>query len=438
MPHPINSSRRSPRRREHDVVPLPREHQVVVFPLHPPPRRVLVQHGFHLSGGLLAERQRTEPRAAHSLAPPPPVLLPLHPLDALLRQHVLHLPPDLRLVPPPLLAPLGQERVHGVVRDPEEVERRAQPPHHVTRREVRVLLHHHDQVWIERPEGLEQHGPERYRLREADRSRRLVRHGVQQHVAVHDERLAPVQDQLLHPELVHQGRERVGRRGGHHPEVHGHVSRAREVDQLRAELLVGHVEGWRRRAGRDVGDREPEDRGAFGAGGEHVDERGDLHAVRGTELDDMHDGEALGGLEDGGVGGRVAEAVPWREVDEAGELDGREAVHVERGRLGGDGGGDRLARAGPGRARDERAEERRREALVGVPIGRRDVVEHPQDLLRERGVVGLDGVRAVHQQLLHAAGAVEVVAEGDLGRRRREAPRPRAGRPRRADVEKQP
>jgi len=263
---------------------------------------------------------------------------------------------------------------------------------------------------------------------------------VQQHVAVDDERLRPVQDQLLHPELVHQGREGVGRRGGHHPEVHGHVARSREVDQLRAELLVGHVERWRRRAGRDVGDREPEDRWPLGAAGEHVDERGDLHAVRGAELDDVHDGEALDGLEDGGVGGRVAEAVPWREVDEAGELDGREAVHVERGRLdgGGDGGGDGLAGAGPGRARDERAEEGRREALVGVPVGRRDVVEHPEDLLRQRGVVGLDGVGAVHQQLLHAAGAVEV-AERDLGRRRREAAGPRAAcRPRRADVKEEP
>jgi hypothetical protein len=44
----------------------------------------------------------------------------------------------------------------------------------------------------------------------------------------------------------------------------------------------------------------------------------------------------------------------------------------------------------------------------------------------------------VHQQLLHAAGAVEV-AERDLGRRRREAPGPRAAcRPRRADVKEQP
>jgi len=262
---------------------------------------------------------------------------------------------------------------------------------------------------------------------------------VQQHVAVHHERLGPVQDQLLHAELVDQGRERVGRRGGHHPEVHGHVARSREVDQLRAELVVGHVEGWRRRAGRgDVGDREPKDRGALGAAGEHVDERRDLHAVRRAELDDMHDGEALDGLEDGGVGGRVPEPVPRREVDEAGELDGREPVHVQRGRLdrGRHGRGDRLARAGPGRARDERAEERGREPLVGVPIRRRDVVEHPQDLLRERGVVGLDGVGAVHQQLLHAAGAVEV-AERDLGRRRREAPRPRPC-PRRADVKEEP
>jgi len=46
------------------------------------------------------------------------------------------------------------------------------------------------------------------------------------------------------------------------------------------------------------------------AAGDGVDERGNLHAMREAEVDDVDDGETLGGFEDGGVGGGEAEAVP--------------------------------------------------------------------------------------------------------------------------------
>lgn len=59
---------------------------------------------------------------------------------------------------------------------------------------------------------------------------------------------------------------------------------------------------------------------------------------------------------------------------------------------------------GAGGAEEEGAEERGGEALVGVAIGRGDVVEDPKELLGESGVVGVDGVSAVGEELLHAGG----------------------------------
>ncbi|URE11967.1 hypothetical protein MUK42_36111 [Musa troglodytarum] len=100
---------------KHHIVPLPGEHQLLLLLLQPPAGCVLVEHALYLRGRLLREPRRPEPRSPHPLRPPPLRLHPFHSLQPLLRDHVLDLPPHPGLVPPPPLAPPGEERVHRVV-----------------------------------------------------------------------------------------------------------------------------------------------------------------------------------------------------------------------------------------------------------------------------------------------------------------------------------
>ena len=68
------------------------------------------------------------------------------------------------------------------------------------------------------------------------------------------------------------------------------------------------------------GHREADVRRPVVAVGEGVDEGRPLHAMRGAEVYDVHAFYPLEGLEDGAVGGQVAEAVEGRHVHEVGQV----------------------------------------------------------------------------------------------------------------------
>lgn len=115
-----------------------------------------------------------------------------------------------------------------------------------------------------------------------------------------------------------------------------------------------------------------------------------------AQVNDVDNGVPFHGLENGGVCGGESEPVPRREVDEAGELDDGEFMGVD-----GEVGlrsvhcGKQLETAAPGRTSDESSKKCAGEALVRVAVGGSNVVENPQDLLRQSSVVGLDRVGAV-------------------------------------------
>ena len=66
---------------------------------------------------------------------------------------------------------------------------------------------------------------------------------------------------------------------------------------------------------------------------------------------------------------------------------------------------------------DEGAEEAHGEPLVGVIVGRGDVVEDPKDWLGESGIVGFDGVGTVNEELLYAPRGVDQVVVGAATRK---------------------
>lgn len=138
---------------------------------------------------------------------------------------------------------------------------------------------------------------------------------MKHHVTVYNQGLSPVsfrrENHVLHPKVFDQVREPVFVTGRHHFEFHHHVLRSGEVDQLRAQFVVGEVEHRRDVCGGGgVGDGELDQRRDVVAGGDGVDEGGDLHAMRGAQVDDVNDGVAFGDFEDGGIGGGEAESVP--------------------------------------------------------------------------------------------------------------------------------
>lgn len=95
--------------------------------------------------------------------------------------------------------------------------------------------------------------------------------------------------------------------------------------------------------------------------------------------------------------------MPRRQVDEASKLDDGEPVSggVEAGLSVGH-GGEHLTGAVSGGAGDEGAEEGGGEALVGVAVGRGDVVENPEDLLSQSGVVAFNSISTVNKKLFCA------------------------------------
>ena len=102
-------------------------------------------------------------------------------------------------------------------------------------------------------------------------------------------------------------------------------------------------------------------------------------------------------LEYGPVGGHVTEGRPWAQLlePERGASRGLER-RVPVGR-----GGERAqrARAGGGEAREEALEEVGRQLLVHVAVRRRQLVEHPHELLHALAVAGGHGAGALQQQL---------------------------------------
>lgn len=135
-----------------------------------------------------------------------------------------------------------------------------------------------------------------------------------------------------------------------------------------------------------------------------------------AEVNNVNDRIPFNSFKNGGISGCESKPVPGGKVDEGGELDDGELVSVDgEVGLGVGHGGEELAAADTGGAGDEGAEKGAGEALVAVAVLRGDVVEDPEDLLGERGVVGFDGVGAVDKQLLHAIGVAEVGAEGFCG-----------------------
>jgi len=83
--------------------------------------------------------------------------------------------------------------------------------------------------------------------------------------------------------------------GRNHSEFHDDVSGPCEIDQLGAEFVVGEVEHRRDVSAGGIGNSEFNEGSDLVAAGDGVDERGNLHAMREAQVDDVDDGEALGG-----------------------------------------------------------------------------------------------------------------------------------------------
>ncbi|GER30979.1 pyridoxal-5'-phosphate-dependent enzyme family protein [Striga asiatica] len=163
---------------------------------------------------------------------------------------------------------------------------------------------------------------------------------------------------------------------------------------------------------------DPQVRSLVRAGGDGLEQRRPLRAEGVADVNNVEFGLAFQGLHDGAVAGHVAERGPRAHLL---ELEHRPPSRLEGTHLLG-GGSQGLVSplAGVRHSAEERLEEVGGELLLGVPVGRAELVEHPHQLLQPRGVSVGHGPGGLKEDVvgppaaLRGEGSGEL--EGDVGR----------------------
>lgn len=377
---------------------------------HRPSLPVPAQERAHVVRDVIAERHGREPGAPQPPRPCRGRLPPLHGLGRRARDQVDNGAPGAPLQRQPLVARLGEALLQRVHVGREEAQPFAE---HLQERRLiclRVLVSRPVMIGVGHEVGFFLDHGDDPGAEAAEQRRELAAPAC----ADAAERVDAVDGDagrgaaLADVERVEVELGQVAR-VVHGAEAEGDAHEAGELLHPLADLPHHALHGGGRRGGGgghvDGGDGEVR-RVVGGACGERLEERRPLRAEGVAEVEDVEPlwlrrwrrgGGLEEGLEDGPVGGHVAEGGPRAELlelerDAAGGVEGGVPVRCR---------GQRPQRARPGRREpgEERLQEVGGQLLLHVPVRRRQLVEHPHELLHARAVPGRHGPRALHQQL---------------------------------------